>query len=305
MSGPFFLNLFGGLGLFLLGMSFLTDGLKEITGPSLKALLSRHVRGAFRAIAFGAGLTATVQSSSAAILAVMGFVNAGLLELGQAVGIVYGANLGTTFTAWIVSILGFKVEIAVFALPAVGAGAFLRLFGTRKKHALGMVLAGFGLLFLGIETMGTGLESDAARAWLLGFGEYGGSWKGRILFVGVGVLATAIMQSSSAVLAITLTALAAGTIDLSSSAALTVGSNIGTTVTALLAAIGAETDARRTAAAHIIFNLVTAGLTLAIFDPFLELTKSISGWVGITEPPSLLAVHSALSRRDFSELISA
>lgn len=257
----------GGLGLFLLGMLLLTDGVKALAGRALKSVLTRFVRGPVTALATGAGLTALIQSSSATTLTTIGFVSAGLITFRQAVGVVFGANIGTTSTGWLVSVLGFKVSLGAVALPMVFVGAMLRLVGRGRVAHAGLALAGFGLLFFGIDMLAEGMAGVSARidpSALPGSGI-----GGRALLVGAGVVMTVLMQSSSAAMAVTLAALHTGGVDIGQAAALVIGQNIGTTVTAAIAGVGGSTAAKRTALAHILFNVITgfvAFLVLPVFE---------------------------------------
>lgn len=288
------LTTLGGIGLFLLGMMLMTDGIKTLAGNALRAVLTRFVRGPFTAMLSGTALTAVLQSSSATMLTTIGFVSAGLITFPQALGVIFGANIGTTSTGWIVSILGFKVSMGAVALPLVFVGALLRLLGRGKAAAMGLALAGFGLLFFGIGVLQEGMSGLADLidpASIPGDGILG-----TLLLVGAGVLMTIIMQSSSAAMAVTLAALYSGSIDVTQGAAMVIGQNIGTTVTAALAAIGASTAAKRTALAHILFNLITgliAFATLPAFaygvDAWQERTGDIAG-VGM-----LAAFHTAFN----------
>ncbi|MEQ9617203.1 MAG: Na/Pi symporter, partial [Phycisphaerales bacterium] len=246
------LETMGGLGLFLLGMMLLTDGLKQLAGQAMKKLLARFVRGPFSGLTTGALFTALIQSSSATTLTTIGFVSAGLITFQQAVGVVFGANIGTTSTGWIVSLLGLKISLGAVSPPLILLGVLLRLFSRDRFAALGGALAGFALIFFGIGVMQTGMEDLAARidpASIPGDG-----LTGRFLLVLIGVVMTVVMQSSSAAVAATLIAVDSGAIGFEQAAALVVGQNIGTTVTAAIASIGASTPAKRTALAHIAFN---------------------------------------------------
>lgn len=261
----------GGLGLFLLGMLLLTDGIKSLAGRALRSILLRFVRGPATAIVSGAGLTALVQSSSATTLTTIGFVSAGLITFPQAIGVVFGANIGTTSTGWIVSMLGFKVSVGAAALPAIFVGAMLRLLAKGRLAHAGIALAGFGLLFFGIDMLAEGMSGlsqriDPAAMPGAGIG-------GRAVLVGVGIAMTVLMQSSSAAMAVTLAALHTGGIDIGQGAALVIGQNIGTTVTAAIAGVGGSTAAKRTALAHILFNAITgvvAFLLLPVFEWSVE-----------------------------------
>jgi phosphate:Na+ symporter len=266
-------QLLGGIGLFLLGMVLLTDGLKALAGGQLRRILSRFTGGTLSSLASGATVTALVQSSSATTLATIGFVSAGLLTFPQAVGVVLGANVGTTSTGWLVAVLGFKVSVGTVALPLVGVGALLRLLGRDRLAAAGLALAGFGLLFVGIDTLQGGMEGLADR--LDPSSLPGTRWTGRLLLVLVGAAMTVVLQSSSAAVATTLTALHGGAVTLTQAAALVVGQNVGTTVTAALAGLGASTAARRTALAHILFNLITGVVALLILPGFVAMADAL------------------------------
>ena len=256
----------GGVGIFLTGMILLTDGLKAAAGDSLRSGLQRFARTPARGLASGTAITALVQSSSATTLTTIGFVSAGLLTFPQAVGVIFGANLGTTSTGWIVSVLGLRVSVGAMALPVVGAGALMRLLGRGRVAHGGMALVGFGLIFVGIDTLQVGMEGLAERIDPASFP--GDTLPGKALLVLLGVVMTVVMQSSSAAVATALTALHAGSVGFEQAALLVVGQNMGTTVKAALASIGGTVPVRRTAVAHILFNLATGALALALL-PFL------------------------------------
>jgi phosphate:Na+ symporter len=264
-------TILGGIGLFLLGMVLMTDGLKAAAGDALRGVLSRLTGGAFKAFVSGAALTAVVQSSSATILTTIGFVSAGLLAFNQAIGVIFGAAVGTTSTGWLVAFLGLKYSISAVALPLVGIGALLRLLTHGRSASIGLAIAGFGLIFVGIDTLQAGMLTFAERIDLSGL-RYE-SIPGRLLLVMVGVAMTVVMQSSSAAVATTLAALHSGTIDLGQAAVLVIGQNVGTSVTAALASVGASVPARRTALSHIVFNVFNglgAFLVLPLVLPGLE-----------------------------------
>ncbi|MFN2443064.1 MAG: Na/Pi cotransporter family protein [Thermoanaerobaculia bacterium] len=256
----------GGIGIFLLGMVLMTDGLRSAAGEALRGILTRFTGGPFKAVLSGAAMTALVQSSSATTLATIGFVSAGLLTFTQAVGVIFGANLGTTSTGWIVSLIGLKLDVTAIALPLVGVGALMRLVGKGRAAAIGLAIAGFGLIFVGIDILQQGMEGLAGRIDLAGI--TGETIFARLALVAVGAVMTIVTQSSSAALATTLTAVHSGAIGLFPAAALVIGQNVGTTVTAGLASIGASIPARRTALAHVLFNLITAIVAFALL-PFL------------------------------------
>jgi phosphate:Na+ symporter len=261
-------QLLGGIGLFLLGMVLLTDGLKAFAGDALRAGLVRFTGTPTKAFASGTLVTLMVQSSSATTVTLIGFVSAGLITFPQAMGVVMGASLGTTGTGWVVSVLGLKVSLGFYALPLVGIGALMRLLGHGRARALGLALAGFGLIFIGIETLQAGMQGlaavfDLARLPSAGF-------LGHLAALVIGILMTVIMQSSSAAVATILTALHAQAVNFDQAAALVIGAAIGTTVTGALAAIGGSVPARRTAVTHVLFNLATGLIALVLLPLFLS-----------------------------------
>jgi phosphate:Na+ symporter len=277
----------GGLGMFLLGIHHLTEGLKGFAGDSLRRGLQKLVSGKWSGLLSGAMFTALVQSSSAAILTVIGFVSAGLVTHAQAVAVVLGANLGTTATTWLVAVFGFKVKITAAALPMIGLGGFLWLLGKGRIRAVGAVLAGFGLVFTGIEYLQNGMAGIEWNLDGVGGGP-GGVW----LLAGIGVVMTIVMQSSSAAGATTLVALAAGTINLDQAFAMVVGQNIGTTATAALAAIGGGLAVKRTALAHILFNGFTGVVALLALAPLGEAARWLGDHMGDEGVLSLAAFHT-------------
>ncbi|MGH0035441.1 MAG: Na/Pi cotransporter family protein [Myxococcota bacterium] len=259
----------GGVGLFLLGMRLMTEGLKVAAGEALRSILTRSTQTRLRGIASGFLVTALVQSSSAVTVATIGFVNAGLLTLAQAMAVTYGSNIGTTMTGWLVAAIGFHVNIKAFALPLIGIGMALRVASrSGRLGPLGEALAGFGLFFIGIDTLRVafdGLGGQIELAALAG----SGPWR-VLLFVALGFGLTLLMQSSSAAIAIVLTAAGGGVVPLGSGAALVIGANLGTTSTAALAVIGATPNARRVAAGHVVFNALT-GVVALLLLPFILL----------------------------------
>lgn len=263
------LQLIGGLGLFLLGMAALTEGLRELAGTALRRILAEFTRTPLRAAGAGAFVTAVVQSSSATTVTTVGFVGAGLLTFTQGVGIVFGANLGTTITGWMVALLGFKLQLGLAVLPLVLVGALLRLFGRGRLRHLGWALAGFALLFLGLDAMQQGMAPLQGLVTPADLPD--DSLFGRLQLILIGAVITAITQSSSAGVAFALVALTSGTISFAQGASLVIGMNLGTTVTALLATLGGSTAMRRTGFAHLIFNLITAVFAFFLLTPFADL----------------------------------
>ncbi len=256
-------TLLGGLGLFLLAMELMTDGLTLAAGKSLRRLLSHWTNSLIRGVFSGFLMTAIVQSSSAVTVASLGFVNAELLKMRQALGIIYGANIGTTMTAWLVAMVGFKLDVHAFALPAIGIGAFIMLAKSKgRRLGVGRALVGFGLFFLGISTLQQAFEGivanfDLSTITLAGNAEVIG-------YLMIGVVMTILTQSSSAAIAITISAASANMIGIYAAAAMVIGANVGTTSTAVLASIGATSNAKRLATAQVIFNIGTAIVALIL-----------------------------------------
>jgi phosphate:Na+ symporter len=286
--------LLGGLGLLLLGMGLLTDGLRMAAGQALHRLLALWTRTRLRGLATGALLTAIVQSSSAVTVATIGFANAGLLTLERSAWVVFGSNVGTTMTSWLVALIGLQVQISALALPMLGLGALMRLLrpGTRVA-ALGEAVAGFGLLFLGLSFLKDSLV-EVGHSIDLSLLEGPELWR-RLLAVLAGALITTLVQSSSAALAIILTTVSQGVLSLQLGAAMVVGANVGTTSTALLASIGAAPNARRVAALHVAFNLLTAVAAFLLLDLILAGVVRLAGAMGFDRQPAVeLAVfHTA------------
>lgn len=285
-------HLLGGIGLFLMGMILLTDGLKAFAGDSLRKALVRFTGKPYKAFLSGALVTTLVQSSSATTVAVIGFVSAGLLTFSQAVGVVLGASLGTTATGWMVSVLGLKVSIGFYALPVIGLGAFMRLLARGRWAALGMALAGFGIIFIGIDALQTGMAD--LENWVdLGALPSEGL-VAQVVMTIAGIFMTVVMQSSSAAMATTLTALHTGSIQFEQAASLVIGAAIGTTITGALAAIGASVSAKRTALAHVTFNLATGVIALILLPVFLWGIDWLQEHAGLNPGAvSLAAFHTA------------
>ncbi len=288
----------GGLGLFLLSVGMITDGLKTAAGASLRKLLANSTRTPLHGVFSGIGITAVVQSSSAVTVATIGFVNAGILSMRQALGIVFGANIGTTMTGWLVAIIGFKINVDAFALPLIGIGVILRLTGGEtRRAAFGLALAGFGLFFIGIDVLRDAFEGlvqsiDLSQLTVEGVG-------GVLLYVGIGFLITVLTQSSSAAIAITLTAATGGVLSIYAAAAMVIGANVGTTSTAALAVIGATANAKRVATAHILFNAGTGAIALLILPILFWLVRGTGELLGLEDIP---AVSLALFHTTFNIL---
>lgn len=278
-------GILGGIGLFLLGMVLMTDGLKAVAGESLRDVLARFTGGPVMAVLAGVTITLVVQSSSATVLMTIGFVSAGLLTFAQSVGVIFGANLGTTSIGWLVALLGLRFSISAVALPLVGIGALARLLTRGRTASMGMVLAGFGLIFVGIDYLQAGMDS---------FSEHfdpgifpAATVTGRLVLVGIGIIMTVILQSSSATVTTTLTALHTGTIVPEQAAALVVGHSVGTTVTALVAVIGGSVAARRTAVSHVMFALVTGCIGFMLITPAVNVGINMMG----LDPSIMIAAY--------------
>ncbi|WP_339670266.1 Na/Pi symporter [Dasania marina] len=276
----------GGLGLFMLAVGMMTDGLQAAAGQSLRDILARWTRTPVHGIFTGLAITAIVQSSSAVTVATIGFVNAGIISMRRALGVVYGSNLGTTMTGWLVAVVGFKLNIDAFALPIIGVGMLLRLTGGESKRApLGLALVGFGLFFLGIDVLKDAFDGLVSTIDFNQLTVQGIS--GVLLYVAIGFLITVLTQSSSAAIAITLTAATGGVLGLYAAAAMVIGANVGTTSTAAIAVIGATANAKRVASAHIIFNVGAGVVALLILPLLFWLVQSSSDILGLESIPAV------------------
>ncbi len=265
----------GGIALFLLGMKMLTDGLKLSAGDSLRNLLAHWTSTPAKGVMSGVLITAIVQSSSAVIFATIGFVNAGIMSLLQAVYVIFGSNVGTTFTGWIVSTVGLNINLQAFAMPFLALGMILWLGqeGT-KRGGLGQALVGLSIFFLGIDVLKDSFEGLGND---IPFEALGESFQSRLLMLGIGVGLTSLMQSSSASIAIVITAVAGGFIPLHAGATMVIGADIGTTSTALFAVIGSTSSAKRTATAHVLFNVVTGIVTFFLVGVYLDAIDLLFG----------------------------
>jgi len=283
----------GGIGLFLLGMVLLTDGLKAIAGHSLNRVLTRFTKRPIAGVFSGAIVTALVQSSSVTTLMTVGFVSAGLLTFTQTLGVIMGVNLGTTSTGWIVSQIGLKVNVSAMAFPLVAVGTVSKMFGEGKVSHIGSTLAGFGLILLGISTMQAGM-ADLSQQYDPSSFPGGGVW-GNLLLVGIGVAMTVVMQSSSAAMATTLAALYSQAIALDQAAALVIGQNVGTTVTIVIAAVGATVAARQTAVFHVMFNFITAIVAFLMLPYLIQLMEMLRDVFFWQEASTLAAFHTVFN----------
>lgn len=295
------LQVLGGLGVFLFGLRVMSTGLQRLAGHRLRAVLNTFTRNRFAGILSGFLITCSVQSSSATTVLVVSFANAGLIGLAQAIGLVMGANIGTTITGWMVSLLGFKVKITVFALPVIGLGFPLSLMNSNRARQLSEVMVGFGLLFLGLMFLKDGVpdiqSNPEALAWLRQFADYG--FASILLFIVIGTVLTIIVQSSSATMTITLAMAAEGWLNYELAAAMVLGENIGTTITATLAAIGANRTAKRVARSHTLFNLIGVLWMLPVMGWFLSGIDALIPGNPMADPTAtpthLAAFHTAFN----------
>lgn len=281
-----FLKLMGSLALFLYGMKIMSEGLQKFAGDKLRRILTAMTTNRVTGVLTGMLITALIQSSSATTVMVVSFVNAGLLTLAQSIGVIMGANIGTTVTAWIISALGFKVDIAAFALPLLTVGVIM-LFMQKSKHkSIGEFIMGFCFLFMGLSYLKANAPDLQANPEMLAFVQNYADmgFASILLFVLIGTVLTMIVQASAATMAITLIMCANGWISFELGAALVLGENIGTTITANLAAITGNTQSRRAALAHLVFNVFGVIWVLCIFGPFANMvTWIVENWIGVTD----------------------
>ena len=284
-------QLLGGIGLFLIGMTLLSEGLTAFAGDSLRRALLRFTGTPVKAFASGTLVTLLLQSSTATTMTLIGFVSAGLISFPQALGVVMGASLGTTGTGWLIATLGLKVSLGLYTLPLVGIGAFLKLLGKGRWRTLGMALAGFGMLFVGIDTMQHGMQGMSDKFSLEALGD--DSWTSHLIILMIGIAMTIMMQSSTAMVATTLTALSTGAIAFDQGAILVIGAAIGTTMTGVLASIGGSILARRTVLAHVLFNLSSGIIALILLPLLLWIIETLQHELGMqTGAIGLAAFHT-------------
>lgn len=280
------LTLLGSLGLFLYGMTLMSEALQKVAGDKLRSILAAMTSNSVSRILTGLIITAIIQSSSATTVMVVSFVNAGLLSLVQSIGVIMGANIGTTVTAWLISLLGFKADISILAIPIIGFGFAFMMCKAKKKKSMGELLIGFALLFLGLSFLKNSVPDLQSTPEVLSFlqqlNNYG--FLSVLLFVIIGTLLTIVLQSSSATMALTLVMCNNGWISFELGAAMVLGENIGTTITANIAAAVANVSARRAAMAHSVFNLFGVAWVLILFHPFLKLVSIIITSLGVDDP---------------------
>ena len=270
------ITIFGGLGLFLFGMKIMSESLQLAAGERLKGILWKVSNNRIKGVFTGLFITSIIQSSSATTVMLVSFVSAGLLTLHQSIGIIYGANIGTTVTGWLVALIGFKVKITAVALPCIGIGFFIRFISNEKVRYYGEVLLGFGVLFFGLDIMSNAVKDlRNSEAILNIMSRYSAvDIPSTLIVVAIGTIITMIVQSSSATVAMTMTLAVNGLIDFPTACAFILGENIGTTITANIAAIGASTEAKQAARAHFLFNFIGVIWIILIFHrlfiPFVD-----------------------------------
>lgn len=295
-----FLGLLGAVGLFLYGMKVMSEGLQKAAGDRLRNILGAMTRNRFTGTVTGFFITALIQSSSASTVMVVSFVNAGLMTLAQSMAVIMGANVGTTFTAWIIALFGFKVDISAFALPLIGLAVPLLFSKKSKTKSIGEFTIGFAFLFMGLDMISKYVPDLQSNPEMFAFLQrYASMGFGSVLiFCLVGVVVTMIIQSSAAMFAITLIMCSKGWITFDLACALVLGSNIGTTVTPLLASMSGNVAAKRTAMGHLLFNLLGTLWTLALFFPFVDLNSWITEEIGQGDPAGLYNYVSNLQATD-------
>lgn len=289
-----YIQAIGGLGIFLLGMIIMTEGLRGFAGSAMRRFLVSFTRSPLTGVLTGISTTAVLQSSGATTVMAVGFVGAGLINFSEALGIILGASIGTTATGWIVALFGFKFKLGTLVLPVILAGVLFRLFARDQKAAFGMVLAGFGLIFVGIDMMQTGMSGLSHL--LTPENLPNDSWSGRLILVAIGIGMTIITQSSSAGVAATLVALNASAVNFPQAAALVIGMNVGTTVTAMLATIGGSTGSKRTAISHVVYNVFAATGAFFLISPYFSLVEMITdGHFQQHAEVALVAFHTSFN----------
>ncbi len=300
-----FLTLVGSLGLFLFGMKMMSEALQRVAGSRMRTILASMTSNRFLGVLTGFLVTAIIQSSSATTVMVVSFVNAGLLNLTQSIGVIMGANIGTTVTGWLISFLGFKVSISAYAFPLIGISLPLIFSKNTKRKTWGEFIIGFALLFMGLEALKGSVPNLKENPEILGFfSEYThlGFWS-VLLFLGIGTLLTIIIQSSSATMALTFVMCNQGWIDFPLAAAMIMGENIGTTITANIAAAVGNTSAKRAAFVHFMFNMLGVAWMLVIFHPFVNTIDSFvvnQGGISPYDDPAAIPIALSIFHTSFN-----
>ncbi|CCQ11817.1 Sodium-dependent phosphate transporter [Pseudoalteromonas luteoviolacea B = ATCC 29581] len=285
---------FGALGLILLGMDWMSGGLKSAAGPKFLQALENWTTTPARGLMFGTSATIAAQSSSAITVATIGFVNAGVLTLEKAAFVIYGSNVGTSLTGWFIALVGIEFKIDAFALPLIGLGALLKLFASKSAlRGIGDALIGFGALFLGLAFLKSSFDASGISLDMPFIADAG--VVGLFLAILIGTALTTLMQASVAVIALVLTAVSTGTMELTVAAAFIVGANLGTTSTAIMSTLAATSNAKRLAWLHVIFNLITAMVAVALMAPILGVISWIEIQLNLSTTPAIsLAIFHSL-----------
>lgn len=295
-----FLGLLGAVGLFLYGMKVMSEGLQKAAGDRLRSILGSMTRNRVTGTLTGFFITALIQSSSASIVMVVSFVNAGLVSLAQSMAVTFGANVGTTFTAWMLTLFGFKVDISAYAIPLMSIAVIMLFSSKSRTKSMGEFLIGFALLFLGLDMISNyvpDLQNNPEMfAFLQSYAELG--FKSVLIFFGVGCVVTMIIQSSAATFAITLIMFSRGWIDFDLACAIVLGSAVGTTITPILASMSGNAAAKRTAAGHLMFNILGSIWCLALFYKFSDMILWITDQIGTGNPNNLYDTVNSLKETD-------
>lgn len=283
---PNFKEISAGVAIFLFGMLSLEEGFRVFSGGTLERILKASTDKLWKSISFGFVSTAIMQSSSLVSVLTISFIGAGLIGLTQGIGIILGANIGTTTGAWLMAGFGLKVKISAYAMPMLVFGVIMIFQKAKSLKGIGYVLAGLGFLFLGIHYMKEGFESFKDSIDLAAYAVPG--LKGLMIYIGIGIFATVIMQSSHATIVLILAALSVGQITYENAIALTIGANIGTTITAIIGSLSSNIEGKRLAGAHFVFNIVTAAVAVALFHPIISLVQIIGDHLGIAAQNHML-----------------
>ena len=280
------LTLLGALGMFLYGMTLMSEGLQKVAGSRLRSILSAMTANSFTRILTGTLITAIIQSSSATTVMIVSVVNAGLLSLTQAVGVIMGGNIGTTVASWLISLLGFTADISTLSIPLIGIGFAFMMFKSQKRKNIGEMIIGFAMLFLGLSFLKDSVPDLSTNPEAIAFIQRWTDWGffSVLIFVLVGTVMTIVLQSSSATVALTLVMASQGWIPFEMAAAMVLGENIGTTITANIAASVGNISAKRAALAHTVFNVFGVIWVLALYKPFLWLVSKIVVGLGGEDP---------------------
>ncbi|MBR3766228.1 MAG: Na/Pi cotransporter family protein [Muribaculaceae bacterium] len=299
-----FLTLLGAVGIFLYGMTLMSEGLQKAAGNGLRNILGAMTRNRFTGALTGFSITALIQSSSASTVMVVSFVSAGLMTLAQSVAVIMGANVGTTATAWIITLFGFKVDIGAFAIPIIAFCIPLLFSSNSRRKSIGEIVLGFALLFIGLDWIEANVPDLKSSPEIFGFlTQYANmGYVSALIFVLIGIITTMIIQSSSAAIAIVLIMCTKGWITFDLACAMILGSNIGTTITPIIASLGANLAAKRAALCHLMFNVLGTIWALALFIPFTDLTVWVTEHLGQGDPTELYATINGSTPADPTQI---